>query len=643
MADPRKQALSALMGASGGPSPRARYLMQSTEDPTRWEALDYRADEPHQFERRTLDTAQAAQWQRDGGFEILTPLRFDDELRKVSDATTANRKGMADYEARRAAEATDSVMVRDPMTTDVTRVLRSKVPEGAQVLDDRTGATLQRWREEELAGDDAAYEAARKADGARILAGLEGGRRPFRGPSEEMLADLDAQQGRFQQSLRLAGQPSPARGGGVRRPAVEVAKAGAAEPMRSMQPVAMRGPANDQEGRSINAAGRDTTSKGPGDDEFAAAQAEADNRRLAVALGRAGAQVGQAISGVGYDDAAYDALAQEAESPVRRLLAQREADRKKALEDPTSEQSKRVQAAVAKAMPGVYTPEELAGITAADADMVTQYGAMRQRIEERKADIARQDALRAAAETREDRLRADDRTFQTQQAAASRTFQAGESAKGRAFQREMAGLNNAAELERARVTAQNRPGMMGIVIPGLEVAPGAAPTTADATAVKKSEAARKRLNALASELKDLHAKHGTELVGPAARRMEQLTTAMELEAKTIGELGALTGPDLDLVRSLTQVNPTSLGANLKALVGLDGTQEALSGVEDWANNMANANREAYGYQPRSGQPAPSPQTQGDMVPMLDPQGRRRMVPRARVQDAIAAGGRLVNG
>jgi hypothetical protein len=617
--------------------------MQSPEDPSRWEALDYRSDEPHQFERRTLDTAQAARWQKDGGFEILTPSRFDDELRRVSDATTTHRRDMDAYNAQRAAEATDSVMVRDPVSEDVTRVLRANVPEGAQVLDDKTGATFQRWRQEQLAGDDAAYEAARKADGARILAELEGSKRTFRPPSEEMLSDLDAQQERFQQTLRLSGQPAPARGGSARRPQVDVAKVGGAGPMPSAQAMTSRGPANEQEGRIINAAGRDTTPKGPGDDEFAQAQAEADNRRLAVALGRAGAQVGAAISGGGYDAGAYDALAKEADSPVRRLIAQREADKKKALQDPNSEQSKRVQAAVAKAMPGVYSPEELAMMTADDADMVTKYGAMRQRLEERKADLAREEVQRAADLERSDRLRSEDREFQQQQAAAGRSFQAGEAAKGRAFQREMAGLNNAAELERARVSAQNRPGMLGVVVPGLEVMPGASPTKEDATAVKKSEAARARLNALASELKDLHAKYGTELVGPAARRMEQLTTAMELEAKTIGELGALTGPDLDLVRSLTQVNPTSLGANIKALVGLDGTQEALQGVQGWADNMANATRETYGYRPAGGgQQAPA-QPQGDMVPMVDPQGRRRMVPRARVQDAIAAGGRLVNG
>jgi hypothetical protein len=158
--------------------------------------------------------------------------------------------------------------------------------------------------------------------------------------------------------------------------------------------------------------------------EFAAAQEEADRRRLGVALGRAGAQINETLSGQRYDRGAYDVAEEQAGSPVARLLAQREADKKKALGDPTSEASRRVQAAVAKAMPGVYTPEELSRITAADAPMVTQYGAMRQRLEERKTDMAREDAVRAVAAGEREAAR----KFEAQQAGASRAFQAGESA-----------------------------------------------------------------------------------------------------------------------------------------------------------------------------------------------------------------------
>jgi len=135
----------------------------------------------------------------------------------------------------------------------------------------------------------------------------------------------------------------------------------------------------------------------------------------------------------------------------------------------------------------------------------------------------------------------------------------------------------------------------GTVVPGMEVAPGAAPTADDAKKVKASLASRQRMDALVSELRALHGKHGTELTGPVATRMGQLVTGIKLEAKNLAELGALAGPDMAIVESLAGADPTSWGSNLKALFGVDHTATALEGIEQWSKSQADANANAYGY------------------------------------------------
>ena len=66
---------------------------------------------------------------------------------------------------------------------------------------------------------------------------------------------------------------------------------------------------------------------------------------------------------------------------------------------------------------------------------------------------------------------------------------------------------------------------------------------------------------------------GTELYGENATRMNQLLTAIKIEAKNIAELGALSGPDNELMEQLAGVDTTSFGANLKALFGSDNTDD----------------------------------------------------------------------
>lgn len=167
--------------------------------------------------------------------------------------------------------------------------------------------------------------------------------------------------------------------------------------------------------------------KAPAPDEFAAAQDAARQRRLSAGLGQAADFIGASIAGTRPQTGFYENLGREADLPVRDYLAARQqragearSAEEAALKDPGSEQSKRFQAFVARTFSGVYTPEDVALMAAADAPMVTKMGEMRAALNARKEE----QAARATADTTE--------------SEAQRTFQAEESQKQRALQRELA-------------------------------------------------------------------------------------------------------------------------------------------------------------------------------------------------------------
>jgi hypothetical protein len=614
--DPRKAALSALMvaqqreedGIAPGPMP--------VEDmPSNWVPPPRERGVIGDMPANNPATAVALMRRDTNSAALGTDYLWDglDTHRSPRSAGTADMR--AQVVERSGAGAPGMVYAEDDSGGVTLTTLERATRQGWRVVDgdeakEIGAADLQR-SEENAAMRTNLAEAGRR-DGARAVAMLDAGKgRPFKGLSAADAADLDAQQERFQQGLRLKGAapPNPSGTGSGRRPQVAVSQVGPSGPVPQARPLsAPRSAASVAEGTPAQL-GRGSSPATAGDAEFAAAQDAAEDRRRSVSVARAGAQINKALSGADYDAAAYNEMEQGADSPVRRLLEQREADKRKALEDPTSDASRRVQAAVAKAMPGVYSPDELSRITAGDADMVTKYGAMRQRLEERTSDMAREDALRAAKEAREDTIRADERRFQAQQAGAGRSFQAQQADKAFQRQKELAGLNNAADLEQAAVRARlgpdGQPVGKGAAIPGLEVEPGAAPTQDDAKKVKASRVAAEKMRGYVAELRELHGKYGTEYGGAAGTRMEQLGKAIQLEAKTIAELGALSGSDLDLMQSISGADPASLGANVKALVGIDNTATALQGLEKWVGTQEGATQRVYGYRPAGGQPQAS--------------------------------------
>lgn len=452
-------------------------------------------------------------------------------------------------------------------------------------------------------------QAAQREDGERIIANLDArkdpARRTFKGVSPEDIAELEAQQERFQQGLRLSGQtPAKPASGGVRRPQVSVATVGPAGPVPQARPIAAPTAAAEGTSTAMQSVGRDTSSKPPGDVDFAAAQDAADERRLAAALGRAGAQVNRALSGVGFDEGAYNDMEQNADSPVRRLLAQREADRKKALEDPTSDASKRVQAAVAKSMPGVYSPDELARITAADADMVTKYGAMRQRLEERKADVAREDVLRAAQQTREDTIRKDERRFQAQQAGAGRAFQAAQADKAFARQKELANLNNAADLAQvqARGGSEHAAKLAERNVGGFTFDPANPPSVDAAKNMAEAVTARDEILGSLDRLETLFKDSGTETGGGATQsEMESEQMNITNKLRVLNKMGVPNAADYEM---LAKQIPTITGTG--ALFTRNSSiAPKFAALRQQIARTVDATARAYKFSPAGGQPQAS--------------------------------------
>jgi hypothetical protein len=168
------------------------------------------------------------------------------------------------------------------------------------------------------------------------------------------------------------------------------------------------------------------------------------------------------------------------------------------------------------------------------------------------------------------------------------------------------------QLREAMIAAGNKQvaAERGTVIPGMEVVDGAAPTAADATKVKASLASAQRMKNYITELKDLHANHGTEFGGEVGNRMQALTQQIRLEAKNIGELGALSGPDMSIVENIAQADPGGLWANIKGTFGSDNTQGSLGSLDRWVDDTLKGNMDAYGYRPKAGATQSAPGLDG---------------------------------
>lgn len=412
-------------------TPNRKLLMQSTTDPARWEALEILANDPTNFYRTDLDTAGAEHYGREGGFSIVPSRDYNAALSEVSEARRAKSAPPPtpqEFSIPRNAAESVALLRQQGGYEGVGPAMM------AELGDDRAALAGHSLRERDMPMDP---ELARRIERERQrdAAGSDLSRRVA---AERVRDTSPISNPRSRKGPRIT-VGTPGESGEARAPV-------ALRPPTSLRPAS-----EQSEGVVVR-----TTSPASGpsvDEEMAAAQkAERDHLR-GLAILRAASGFSETLSGAKANEGAFDALEKSGGGLVRDLLARREAQKRRELDDPTSEQSRRLQAYVSKALPGVYTEEEISQMTAGDADAVTRYGEMRQRFDQRAADRAAMQTQRADDISREDRIRADEQMFR-----------ATEAQKDRDLQRELARRRGggggpgtaAAERERTRIEQQTR-------------------------------------------------------------------------------------------------------------------------------------------------------------------------------------------
>jgi hypothetical protein len=341
-----------------------------------------------------------------------------------------------------------------------------------------------------------------------------------------------------------------------------------------------------------------------------------------VDLARAGSMINEAFTGAAAPAQAYDELAERAQAPVRMFDARQRAEYEAALRDPFSPESQRRRAALERANPELAKSVGMGPDTSwADVEALAPV-------------VARAGPLAARGVDQELRAKALGIQAEVEKRKASEFGQTLEQRKAEALQRAKdeaarqkiawAGLSQREqemmvdeEIARMRLdankaerTAKSEREQRALNVPDTEIAPGATPTAQDAEAVKKVMTAEKGMKNGIARMRQLHKQYGTEKGGKGAMLLNQAMKGIQLEAKDIAGLGALSGPDQGLMESLGGDDPTTAWANVKGFFGVDNTEAALQGLEAWMDGKVRATLEARGYRLRAAQPTPRPAAQG---------------------------------
>lgn len=315
--------------------------------------------------------------------------------------------------------------------------------------------------------------------------------------------------------------------------------------------------------------------------------------------------------------------------------------------DPGSPESRRAQGLVKEILGDNISDEALATMSEADADNILKYGTAKAQRGIQQASEAGKAERFTAQQIQQGKQYAEmmgyrwDELDLKKQLGWARIAQDSAELEDRRTGRAEAKATK--EQDEAKKTA----------VPGLLVAPGASPTPQDAETVKKALDAEGALNAGIARMRELHKQYGTEKGGRGDMLMKQALTGIRLEAKTIAELGALSGPDQDLMVALGGDDPTTAWANVKGFFGTDNTEDALQGLEAWMSGKVAAKLKARGYVragegasqgpvkrvnpaqalPKDASGQPTLEDGGGMVTMVNPKGKRFKVPASEVAAA----------
>lgn len=328
-------------------------------------------------------------------------------------------------------------------------------------------------------------------------------------------------------------------------------------------------------------------------DDLRGAQSRASTMRGLAGVGRGFSRVGAALAGVRPEEGAAAAMEQGAEAQVREYLQRRqqsEAEKasaeKAALADPTSPASQRFQALVSRAFGSVYTPEQIAQMTAADAPLVGKYGEMVRAIEDRAAARASeqegQQAQLAASAT---------------EAEKQRAFEAKENARNRANAREIAGMRQEQAGDKAAQDFERR--MSERNVGGFEIDPSNPPTAEGAKRMAAVVDARAQIRGSLDRLEALFKQYGPEMGGGIAQeQMQSELGNIGTQLRLFNQMGV---PNLNDYAELAKQIPQTAGVGAWFTRNAT-TQAKFKPLRDQLDRAVTSTATAYKFKPTGGGP-----------------------------------------
>jgi hypothetical protein len=393
-------------------------------------------------------------------------------------------------------------------------------------------------------------------------------------------------------------------------------------------------------------------------DPYGDALDEASRRRFAHAGGDLGRGIIKAFTGVSDDSGKADREAFEQAPVVAFLQRQKMADKKRALDltaqkaipkagrsgkstDPTSPESKLAQARVRAVLAGQLTDEDISNVTEDSETSVMKYGSLGRRDEvTREGQLATTQRAQATLEqsaqqfaAREGRewakLSQDERQFYLRMAhdtemealkSENKTKEGleGDVANAGKDLEDIGGMKT--DLE-TLVSASKQPDI-----------PGAGIYDSQKPAFLQSKA----------DTKTIQAARG--IVGRLIKAQSGSAASEQEVTRKMEELGILGGTEQQFTIGLTRLTEDARhvmeNRQAKWRPEVLGRYRLRGGIVAGDLPSTKPKRTPPTVSPA---PAPSTETTEEMVPMVAPDGRRRRVPRSKVDAALKAGGRLANG
>ena len=295
--------------------------------------------------------------------------------------------------------------------------------------------------------------------------------------------------------------------------------------------------------------------------------------------------------------------------------------------DPSSMQSQKARESIKTFFSGMQLPAGFDNWSAADISRWAKSGDLsrlqlaKAASEERAAKSAASNERLSDLDARHERERAENNEWRkTQHADAQANAAAGRAIAARGLE--------AKASEAASKKSEDVP-------PEYEIAPDGNPS-ADSrkkfTALVTSQ--RKLKNLTAQMRKEMEGVGTLDKLAPGQKRdrLNQLATQIGIEGKNVAELGALSGPDMDLMNAMVK-NPTS------AINVFSNMASNMDGLDSWADESVKAGEAAYGIRKKAQQASPG----AGPIKMKFPDGSVHDVDSVDLEMAKERGGVPTNG